>query len=318
MAFTLGVHLGQQNAAMEELRGLWRRFDAAGLDWLSAWDHLYEAPPQDGTTPHFEAVATLAAMASETQHVRLGCLMFCVPYRNPALLAKAAVAIDHISGGRFELGAGAGWHEPEFVAHGYEFGTWADRFDMLEEGLEILHGMFTQERTTFEGRHYRVDDVLCVPGPVRGRIPLWIGGRGPRRTPELAARFADGYNVPYVSPEAYRGLCDRIDRACDARDRDPASIERTVNVSFNLTTSAAAEAAEQERFAAMDEETRDRFRAGALLGSPDAAVERICEYAAAGATGLNIAVRLPVDHDALDAYLDQVVPAVRSELGSPS
>ena len=314
MAFTLGAHLGQQNATMPELRALWRRFDAAGLDWLSAWDHLYEAPPENGTTPHFEAVATLAAMASETEHVRLGCLMFCVPYRNPALLAKAAVAIDHVSDGRFELGAGAGWHEPEFVAHGYEFGSWGDRFDMLEEGLEILTGMFTQERTTFAGRHYRVEDVACVPGPVRGRIPIWIGGRGPRRTPELAARYADGYNVPYVSPEVYGSLSQRIDRACEEIGRDPASIERTVNLSFNLTTTAEAEAAEQRRFAAMDDDTREQFVSGSLSGRPDAAVERILEYRAAGATGLNIAVRLPVDDDALDVYLDEVVPAVRREL----
>ncbi len=314
MAFTLGVHLGQQNASMDELRGLWRRFDEAGLDWLSAWDHLYEAPPEDGRTPHFESVATLAAMAADTSRIRLGCLMFCVPYRNPALLAKAAVAIDHISGGRFEIGVGAGWHEPEFVAHGYEFGTWAERFDMLEDGLQIMSGMFTQDTTTYAGNHSRVEEVTCIPGPVRGRLPIWIGGRGPRRTPELAARFADGYNVPYVSPEEYGRLCGRIDQACEAIERDPSTIERTINVSFNLATTDAAAEAERARFAAMDAETSERFQAGALLGTPDAAVERIVQYAEAGATGLNIALRLPVDNDALDAYLESVVPQVRAAL----
>jgi alkanesulfonate monooxygenase SsuD/methylene tetrahydromethanopterin reductase-like flavin-dependent oxidoreductase (luciferase family) len=314
MALTLGVHLGQQNSSMDELRSLWRLFDEAGMDWLSLWDHLYEAPPADGRTPHFEAVATLGAMAADTTNLRLGCLMFCVPYRNPALLAKAAVAIDHISGGRFEIGVGAGWHEPEFVAHGYEFGSWADRFDQLTEGLEILSRMFTQDTTTFSGDHYSVSDVTCVPGPVRGRLPIWIGGRGPRRTPDLAARFADGYNVPYVSPEVYRGLCERIDRACEDHGRDPATIERTVNVSFNLSTTEAAAKAEQARFDAMDAETRQRFMDGALIGTPDTAVERILQYAEAGATGVNIALRLPVDPDALDAYLDSVVPQVRSAL----
>ncbi len=312
MAITLGVHLGQQNASMDELRALWRRFDESDLDWLSAWDHLYEAPPAGGTTPHFEAVATLGAMAADTSRIRLGCLMFCVPYRNPALLAKAAVAIDHISNGRFEMGVGAGWHKPEFEAHGYEFGDWGHRFDLLTEGLESMSGMFTQDRTTFEGAHSRVDEVTCVPGPVRGRIPIWIGGRGPKRTPALAARYADGYNTPYVSPEQFRDLSNGIDRACDEADRDPTTVERTVNLSFNLSTSEAAAAKEQERFAAMPEENRTVMLDGSLTGMPDRAAERILEYASAGATGVNIALRLPIDNDALDAYLGTVVPQVRA------
>ena len=315
MTFTLGVHLGQQNSSMDELRSLWRRFDEAGLDWISAWDHLYEAPPEDNETPHFEAVATLAALAAETTRARIGCLMFCVPYRNPALLAKAAVAIDHISNGRFEIGVGAGWHEPEFVAHGYEFGTWGERFDMLTEGLEILTGMFTQERTTYHGEHYRVENVSCVPGPVRGRIPIWIGGRGPKRTPALAARYADGFNTPYVSVAQFRGLSEGIDRACEELDRDPATIERTVNLSFNLSSTAAEAEREQARLDAMPADTRENMLAGSLLGAPEAAAERILEYAAAGATGLNIALRLPVDGAALDAYLESVVPEVRAALG---
>src|SRR6478735_4488121 len=108
---SLGVHVGQQNATMAELVALWQRLDGV-VDWISVWDHLYEAPPAGGQTPHFEAIATLGALASVTERARLGCLMFCVPYRNPALLAKACVAIDHISQGRFEPGFGAGWHAP--------------------------------------------------------------------------------------------------------------------------------------------------------------------------------------------------------------
>ncbi len=313
MTFTLGVHLGQQNATMAELQQLWRRFDDGGIDWISAWDHLYEAPPQGGTTPHFEAVATMTALAAATTRARIGCLMFCVPYRNPALLAKAAVAIDHVSNGRLEMGFGAGWHEPEFVAHGYEFGSWGDRFGMLTEGLDIATSMWTTARTTYRGQHFNVDDVTCVPGPVRGRIPVWVGGRGPRRTPAIAAKYADGYNVPYVAPDEYHMLSQRIDAACEAIDRDPATIERTVNLSFNLTTTPEAVAAENARFAAMDDDRRNVFLAGALRGSPEQAIERLAEYRAAGATGVNVALRLPVDTDALDTYLETVVPMARAE-----
>ena len=145
MGLSLGVHVGQQNATMAELVALWQRLDDV-VDWISVWDHLYEAPPAGGKIPHYEAIATLGALASVTERARLGCLMFCVPYRNPALLAKACVAIDHISEGRFEPGFGAGWHAPEFRAHGYEFPDIGTRFDMLGEGLEIISAMLSSGR----------------------------------------------------------------------------------------------------------------------------------------------------------------------------
>src|SRR6266851_5816513 len=129
---SLGVHLGQQNLAMDELRALWRRCDAS-MDWISAWDHFYEAPPQGGTVPHFEAVATLAALACETSRARIGCLVFYVGYRNPAQLAKVATTLDHLSNGRFELGLGAGWLAWEAAAYGYDFPPAGRSLDMLEE-----------------------------------------------------------------------------------------------------------------------------------------------------------------------------------------
>ena len=121
MPISLGVHVGQQNMSMPEMRALWRDLDTRGVDWISAWDHLYEAPPNGGTEPHFESIATLSALASETSQARIGCLVFYVGYRNPALLAKAATTLDHISDGRFELGLGAGWHIWEANAHGFVF-----------------------------------------------------------------------------------------------------------------------------------------------------------------------------------------------------
>lgn len=309
----LGVHVGQQNASMAELIELWKRLDDT-VDWISIWDHLYEAPPAGGTTPHFEAVATLGALASVTSKARLGCLVFCVPYRNPALLAKSVVAIDHISGGRFEPGFGAGWHEPEFIAHGFTFEDIGTRFDMLTEGLEIISGMLSDvDRTTVSGEHFNVDDVACVPGPFNKSIPLWTGGRGPKRTPETAARFCSGWNVPYVGPEEYRRLNDRLDAACEAIDRDPATLQRSVNLAFHIGADQAASDRELKKI--IDQwgpEMAERVTEGALTGTPDQAVERIAEYRAAGADMVNIALRLPVDDDALNAYLDDVIPAARA------
>ncbi|MEL6891782.1 MAG: LLM class flavin-dependent oxidoreductase [Actinomycetota bacterium] len=310
----LGVHVGQQNATMAELTALWRRLDET-VDWISVWDHLYEAPPAGGTTPHFEAVATLGALASVTSTARLGCLVFCVPYRNPALLAKACVAIDHIAEGRFEPGFGAGWHAPEFRAHGYEFHDAPTRFDQLDDGLAIIARMLSSdERTTHHGTHASVDDVACVPGPFGGpdAMPLWTGGRGATRTPANAARWCSGWNVPYVGPEEYRRLNSRLDAACEAIGRDPATLERSVNLAFHVGATTAAAETELQRIRDQWGPDAERVTEGALTGTPDQVVERIAAYRDAGAHGVNIALRLPVDDTALDAYLDEVVPAVRA------
>ncbi len=310
---SLGVHVGQQNATMAELTALWRHLDDT-VDWISVWDHLYEAPPAGGTTPHFEAIATLGALASATTKARIGCLMFCVPYRNPALLAKACVAIDHISEGRFEPGFGAGWHEPEFRAHGYDFADVGVRFDMLTEGLEIISSMLgAAETTTFSGEHYRTDAVTCVPGPYRDAIPLWTGGSGRTRTPQNAARFCSGWNVPYVGPDEFRRLNDRLDAACEAIGRDPETLQRSINLAFHIGATPAEADAELERISSQwGPELAQRVTDGALTGTPDQALDRIAEYRAAGADLVNIALRLPVGTEALEAYLTDVVPAARA------
>ncbi len=310
----LGVHVGQQNATMAELVALWKRLDER-VDWISIWDHLYEAPPAGGTTPHFEAVASLSALASVTTKARLGCLVFCVPYRNPALLAKSIVAIDHLSQGRFEPGFGAGWHQPEFIAHGYDFEQIGVRFDQLTEGLEIISGMLgPDESTTYSGEHFSVDAVTCVPGPYDREIPLWTGGRGPTRTPATAARFCSGWNVPYVGPDEYRRLNERLDAACETIGRDPATLERSVNLAFHLGATPDAATAELQRIRDQWGAEAERVAAGALTGTPEDAVEQIAAFRDAGADMVSVALRLPVDHEALDAYLDVVVPAVHSEI----
>jgi F420-dependent oxidoreductase-like protein len=314
MPLTLGAHVGQQNMDMATMRATWRRLDRAGVDWISVWDHLYEAPPAGGTLAHYEALATLGALCVETTQARLGCLVFYIGYRNPGLLAKAAVTLDHLSGGRFELGLGAGWHEQEAAAFGYDFPPLRTRFEMLEEGIQLIRSLLTQERTTFDGTYYRAQDASCLPAPVNGRrLPIWIGGVGPRRTPALAAKYADGWNAAYIGPEDYGRLNATIDGACEAIGRDPATLDRTVNLMFMLSADTASAAAAERRF---DEQWGDmaaRVRNGALMGTPDRAAEIIAKYVEAGARGVNIALRAPWDEDALSTYLDDVIPALRKE-----
>ncbi len=313
---SLGAHVGQQNMTMDEMRALWRRLDEAGCDWISAWDHIYEAPPAGGTLPHFEAVATLGALAADTTNARLGCLVFYVGYRNPGLLAKAAVTIDHISGGRFELGNGAGWHEWEAKPYGYDFPSAGVRLDMLDEAAELITSLLTQDRTTFHGTHYRAEDASCLPAPVRGNLPLWIGGVGEKRTLRTVAAKADGWNAAYIPPEEFGRLNGVLDSWCEKLDRDPGSIERSVNLMFMMGADQAGADRAEEALPAQWGGMADRVKGGALGGLPEQAMETVQRYIDAGADMVNIALRAPFDHEALEAYLTEVMPAVRAANGS--
>ena len=311
MSISLGVHVGQQNMAMDDMRRLWRKLDDHGVDWISAWDHFYEAPPKGGTEPHFEAMATLGALAAETKHARIGCLVFYVGYRNPALLAKAATTLDHISGGRFELGIGAGWHVWEASAYGYPFPDIGTRLDMLEEAAQIIRRMLTEDRTTFSGTHYQVDDASCLPKPVQSRLPIWIGGVGEKRTLKVVADHADGWNAAYLSPEEFRRVNEVLNHWCEDEARDPRSLKRAANVLFNLGLSKKDLEAQRERLHADWGRSAAQMEAGALLCTPDQAVDRLMEYAQAGADEINVALRAPWNDEALDAYLTEIMPAMR-------
>jgi len=310
MSVQLGVHVGQQNMSMDTMRALWRKLDEK-VDWISAWDHFYEAPPAGGTIDHFEAMATLGALAAETKHARLGCLVFYVGYRNPASIAKAAATLDHISGGRFELGLGAGWHEPEARAYGYEFPGVGERLDMLDEAALIIRSMLTEPRTTFRGKHYQVEDASNLPAPVQKRLPIWIGGLGEKKTLKLVAKHADGWNAAYTSVDNFTRLSGVLDEWCEKQDRDPATLKRSVNLTFNLGMSEKE--VEQQRVQLIENwgPVAKRIESGALLCTPNEAPERINAYREAGADMINVALRAPWNDEALDAYLNQVIPAVK-------
>src|SRR6476620_2425983 len=177
-----GIHAGPQDCSIADLRRLWRIADERGFHWCSVWDHLYSVSDlSDPAKPAFEGIATMAALASATRRVRVGCLGFCVCHRAPGVLAKAAVTIDHLSGGRCELGIGAGWNEIEARALGVPCPAIGARLDHLEDTAKVLRGLFDGERVTFEGRHFRLADALCEPRPVEPRLRLWIGGQGEKR-----------------------------------------------------------------------------------------------------------------------------------------
>ncbi|MPZ99877.1 MAG: TIGR03560 family F420-dependent LLM class oxidoreductase [Dehalococcoidia bacterium] len=307
----VGVHAGQQDIEMDELRRLWRFVDQNGFDFLSCWDHFYEAPPIDGTSPAFEAVATMAAMAVETENVTLGCHVFCMNYRNPALLAKALLTVDHLSHGRIEPGFGAGWHVAEHEAYGYTFPPVKERLDRLEEGLQIIRAMFSEERANFDGEYYRVQDAMLYPRPVREHTPLVVGGRGERRTLRIAARYADGWNVPYINVEEFDRLSGVLDMWCEKEDRDPVTIERSINLHMHMGANEGdAQRIAESRGSALSRGGRAPSQ-GAVSGTPQRAIETLKAYEEAGAARVSIAIRPPVEWDALQAFAEEVIPAVK-------
>ncbi len=309
----LGAHVGQQNMSMTKMRSTWRQLDEH-LDWISAWDHLYEAPNAGGTVDHFEALTVLGALAADTERARIGCLVFYVGYRSPGVLAKAATTLDHLSNGRFELGLGAGWHEPEAKAFGYDFPSIGVRLDMLDEATTIIRGLLTQERTTFTGKHFRVDDASCLPAPVQDRLPIWIGGVGEKKTLRIIARQADGWNTAYIDPNEFARLSGVLDNWCGVEGRDPGSIRRGVNLMFSLSTTQSEAESTLAGLEAQWGPMFGRVAGGALLGTPDDAVARLLEYVDAGADDINIALRAPWNEAALTAYLSEVIPAFRDAL----
>ena len=307
MKLRLGIHIGPQNIGMSDLRRLWR-FADAHLDWISVWDHLYEAPYIDGESPEFEAATLMAAIATDTTRVRIGCLVFCMLYRNPGLLAKCFTTIDHLSDGRLEIGLGAGWHEQEFAAYGYTFPPIKQRLDMLEEGTRAIKQLLTQPRTDFHGTYYQLNNAAMYPKPVQAHVPLWIGGRGEKRTLRIAARHADGWNVPYIGADEFAHKCGVLNEWCEREGRDPRTIERGVNLAFNMAPSAAAAAERTARARQQWGAQAEERMAGVLTGGPQEAIAKLAQYAEAGASRLNIAIRPPVDWEALDAFVAEVKP----------
>jgi F420-dependent oxidoreductase-like protein len=289
------------------MRRLWHFADERGFDWFSVSDHFQETPPQGGDGDCYEAVSTMTALAIETKRVRVGCLVFCVGYRHPGVLAKAVTTIDHLSDGRADCGVGAGWDEVEFAAYGIPFPSIKEREDQLEEYAEVLRLLFDRRRADFAGKHYRFVEAPNNPKPLQERLPIWIGGSGERRTLRTAARFADGWNAPYLSPAEWKRKSAVLDDWCARLGRDPRAIMRTVNVGFYMGADQRGAKRHDELYQQHWGKDTRGFT-GFLRGTPPEALEVVAAFRDAGADRVNIALRSPYDWEALEAFASEVMP----------
>jgi F420-dependent oxidoreductase-like protein len=301
----------QQGATYDDLIRVAQEAERLGFGAFFRSDH-YLAMGGDGLPGPSDAWITLAGIARETSTIRLGTMMTSATFRLPGPLAISVANVDQMSGGRVELGIGAGWFEAEHQKYGIPFPSTGERFDRFEEQLAIITGLWaTQDGFTFEGEHYTVTDSPGLPKPTqtqghRGGPPVLIGGTGKKRTPELAARYADEFNLPFVDEATTETQFARVREACEAQDRDPA----TMTWSNALVLCVGADEAELDRRAAAIGREKSDLRENGLAGTPQEVLDKIGRYADLGAQRLYLQVLDLADLDHLALVARDVMPHV--------
>jgi F420-dependent oxidoreductase-like protein len=276
--------------------------DRSGFDTVMVMDHFYQLPML-GPPEHYmlESYSLLAALSQHTSTARLSALVTGNTYRNPTLLAKTITTLDIVSGGRAQLGIGAGWFELEHDSLGFEFGTFTDRFEKLEEALQIIVPMLHDERPTLDGKHYQVKDAINSPPPV-GRVPVMIGGSGEKKTLRMVAQYADESNLTSPLEEVPRKL-DALAAHCERLGRDRSEI--TVSLQRVVCIGETRDAAYKDLvirlgergldLEAMDEDARNGFLSIFTWGGPDEVGEQLAAALESGVDGFTCS--LPVNGD---------------------
>lgn len=279
-----------------------------GFDSVWVYDHVHNVPVPSNESV-FECWTTVAALAQATSTIRLGQMVGCAGYRNPALLAKMTATVDVISGGRLDWGIGAGWYDQEYRAYGYDYPSNADRIRMLRETVEIVRMMWSEPEATYEGRHFTVQGAQCDPKPVQDpNPPVWIGGGGEQLTLRVVARHADYSNFG-GKPDEWTHKVDVLHRHCAEVGRDPDAITMTWSpeVFIRSTEQEILDAGTQSFWG----EPFDSWRAGNLVGTPEQVCERLAEYQALGCGGVVLWCSDFPEHETLELLASEVLPEFR-------
>jgi F420-dependent oxidoreductase-like protein len=304
---------GQEDVTWPQWVALAQACEEHGVETLFRSDHYLSVEGRE-ERGSLETWSTLAGLAAVTSRLRLGVLVSPATFRHPSVLAKLATAADHISGGRIELGLGAGWNEREHAAYGFDFPPLGERMAMLEEQLQIVRGAWADGPFSFEGDHYRLDAVDALPKPVqRPRPPIIIGGSAKPRTVRLAARYADEYNTVYATPEECAERRAAVERAWEAAGRDPATVTFSVMVPWIGGADAAdlhdraARLASWRGCAAAD--LLEEYGASGVIGTVEESAERLRAFRDAGVDRIMLQHLLHDDVDAV-ALLPRLAAAL--------
>ena len=299
----------QMGATYDQQLRMAQAAEAAGFDAFFRSDHFLTMGG-DGLPGPTDSWVTLGAIARETERIRLGTLVTSATFRLPGLLAIEVAQVDAMSGGRVELGLGAGWYDAEHTAYGVPFPPLGERFERLEEQFAILTGLWDTpvgETFNFDGRHYHLTDSPALPKPAqRPHPPLIVGGGGARRTPRLAATYADEFNLPFSSPADTEAQYGRVRAACEDRGRDP----RTLRLSAAQVVCCGADEAEVERRAANIGRKPDELRANGAAGTPDEVVARLQAFSGIGAETVYLQVLDLDDLGHIELLAADVLPRV--------
>lgn len=299
----------QQGASYDELLSVAQKSEHLGFGAFFRSDH-FVAMDGDGLPGPTDAWTTLAGIARETTSIRLGTLMTSATFRLPGLLAIQAAQVDQMSGGRVELGLGAGWFETEHTAYGIDFPSGRERFDRFAEQLAIITGLWETPQSqafNYAGDHYQLSDSPALPKPVQSpRPPVLVGGFGKNRTPALAAQYANEFNVPFGSLEQNTQQFARVRAACEAHGRDPDDL----TYSSALVVCCGADETEVGRRAAAIGREPAELRENGLAGTPDEVVAKIQQFAAAGSQRIYLQTLDLSDLDHLELVAAKVMPHV--------
>jgi F420-dependent oxidoreductase-like protein len=306
----------QQGAAHADLLAVARATREHGFSAFFRSDHVLSMGSASGLPGPSDSYVTLAAIAAQVPDIRLGTLVTSATFRHPSMLAIAVAGVDDISGGRVELGLGSGWNEAEHTAYGLDFGSgFGERFDRLTEQLQVITGLWDTplgSTCSFQGKHYRLDGAPGLPKPVQvgrtgtPRVPIIVGGHGPRRTPALAARFADEINIGFSDLATTTAQFDRTRAACEAIGRDPSELV----YSAAQTVCCGTDEAEVARRAAAIGRDVEQLRAGGMAGTVSELVDKLAAWQEAGVQRVYLQVLDLSDLEHIALLGEQVRPAV--------
>jgi F420-dependent oxidoreductase-like protein len=301
----------QQGASYDQILALALASEHGGFDAFFRSDHYLKMGDVSGLPGPTDAWITLAALSRDTTSIRLGTLLSSATFRLPGPLAISVAQVDDMSAGRVELGLGAGWFEEEHAAYGIPFPSVGERFDRLEEQLAIITGLWRtprEETFNFAGAHYRLTESPALPKPVqRPHPPIIIGGHGAKRTPRLAARFADEFNIPFAPLEFCRTQFERVDEACREAGREPTSLRRSVA----LVACCGRDEREVARRATFIGREVDELKENGLAGSPTEVIAKLATFAQLGVTRVYLQILDVEDLDHVALWASEVLEAVR-------